>query len=194
MIESITSAAKASLFTAPLRLVQQVIRADRPPACLSSILRGASAVVCHGRAAAQFERWASSFDSLAMDYYPTTIESNQRRWSDAFAVMLLVIFILLFPITWPLSQLWRIYRLKSRGYYVTREGRDAIEYQELNDGTVRRLTIASEMFVKGPHVVYVPTEAEWKEWMPSWAQGRREEIVENVKRALGNKQYEYVVS
>jgi len=103
------------------------------------------------------------------------------RWSDAFAVILLVLFILLFPITWPLSQLWRSYRLKSRGYYVTREGRDAIEYQELYDGKVRRLTIPGEMVVKGPHVVYVPTEGEWQQWMPSWAQGRREEIVEKLR-------------
>jgi len=129
-----------------------------------------------------------------MDYHPTTIQSNERPWSDALAVVLLLLAILLFPITWPISQLWRYYRLKSRGYDVTREGRDAIEYQELCNGKVRRLTIAGEMIMKRPHVIYVPTEAEWQEWMPSWAQGRREEIVEKVKRALGNKKYEFVLS
>ena len=129
-----------------------------------------------------------------MDYRPTTIQSNERPLGDVFAIILIVLSLLLFPITWPLSQLWRYYRLKSRGYYVTREGRDAIEYQELRDGKIRRLTIAGERVVKGPHVVYVPTEAEWQQWMPSWAQGRREEIVENVKRALGSKNYEYVFS
>ena len=129
-----------------------------------------------------------------MDYRPATIQSNERPWSDAFAVILIVISLLLFPISWPLSQLWRYYRLKSRGYYVTREGRDAIEYQELSDGKVRRLAIGGEMVVKGPHVVYVPTEAEWQRWQPSWAQGRREEIVDNVRRSLGTENYEYVSS
>jgi len=129
-----------------------------------------------------------------MDYRPTTIESNAQPWADAFAVILVVLFLLLFPITWPLSQLWRFYQLKSRGYYVTREGRDDIEYQELRDGKIHRLTIAGEMVSKGPHVVYVPTEAEWQQWMPAWAQGRREEIVEKIRRALGNKKYEYVFS
>jgi hypothetical protein len=38
------------------------------------------------------------------------------------------------------------------------------------------------------------TEAEWQQWMPSWAQGLREEIVEKVRRALGNKKYEFVLS
>jgi hypothetical protein len=118
-----------------------------------------------------------------MDYRPTTIESSERPWADIFAVVLIVLSLFLFPITWPLSQLWRYYRLKSRGYD-----------QELCNGKVRRLTIAGEMVVKGPHVVYVPTEAEWQLWMPPWAQGRREEIVENVKRALGDKNYEYVSS
>jgi hypothetical protein len=129
-----------------------------------------------------------------MDYRPTTIESNDRPWADTFAVILVVLFLLLFPITWPLSQLWRFYLFKTRGYYVTREGRDVIQYQELRDGKVHRLTIGGEMVVKGPHVVYVPTEAEWQQWMPSWAQGRREEIIEKVRRALGNKNYAYVVS
>jgi hypothetical protein len=37
------------------------------------------------------------------------------------------------------------------------------------------------------------TEAEWQQWMPSWAQGLREKIVEKG-RALGNKKYEFVLS
>ena len=129
-----------------------------------------------------------------MDYRPTTIESNEGRWADAFAVVLIIISLLLFPITWPVSELWRYYRLKSRGFWVSRKGRDAIEYQELRDGKVLRLVIAGEMVVKRPHVVYVPTEAQWQQTMPAWARGRREDIIENMKRALGTKNYEYVFS
>jgi len=43
-------------------------------------------------------------------------------------------------------------------------------------------------------VVYVPTEDEWQQEMPAWARGRREEIIENVRRDLGTKHYEYVFS
>lgn len=127
-----------------------------------------------------------------MDYQPTTIESNERTLPDWLAVLLIVPLLILSPITWPLYQLWRFYQLKSRGYYVTRKYRDAIEYQELRDGKVRRLTIDGERMVKGPHVIYVPTEVKWQEWMPSWAQGRREEIIQNVKHYLGTKRYEFV--
>jgi hypothetical protein len=129
-----------------------------------------------------------------MDYLPTTIQSRERPWADAFAIVLIVLFLLLFPITWPLSQLRRYYRLKSRGHYVTRQGRDAIEYQELSGGKVVRLIIAGEMVMKGPHVVYVPTEDDWQQEMPAWAHGRRKEIIENVRRGLWSKHYEYVFS
>jgi len=126
-----------------------------------------------------------------MDVRPTTSESNERRWTDAFAVLLILLSLLFFPITWPLYQVRRYYGLKIRGFWVRPEGRDAIEYQEIHEGKVQRLIIAGEMVVKAPHVVYIPTEAEWQESMPQWARGRRDEIIENVKRGLGTKNYEY---
>lgn len=79
-----------------------------------------------------------------MDYRPTTIQSNERPWGDALAVILIVISLLLSPVTWPLFQLWRYYRLKSHGYYVTRKGRDAIEFQELSDGKFVVLLLAAK--------------------------------------------------
>jgi hypothetical protein len=126
-----------------------------------------------------------------MEFQPTTIESNERRWANAFAVLLLVLSLIFFPILWPLYFVRRYYSLRFRGFWVTREGRDAIEYQELHNGKVERLTIDGEMMVGAPHVVYVPTAEEWQRTMPGWAQGRREEIIENVKRKLGTKNYEY---
>ena len=122
-----------------------------------------------------------------MDFRPTTIESNERRWADAFAILLILLSFLFFPITWPLYQVRRYYGLRVRGFWVTRKGRDAIEYQELQNGKVERLTIGGEMMAIGPHVVYVPSEEEWEQTMPQWGRGRRAEIIENVKRALGTK-------
>ena len=69
-----------------------------------------------------------------VDFRPTTIESNERRLADALAVLLILFSLLFFPITWPLYQVRRYYRLKSQGFWVTRKGRDAIEYQELRNG------------------------------------------------------------
>ena len=126
-----------------------------------------------------------------MDFQPTTIESNERRWADAFAVLLLILSLIFFPILWPLCFVRRYYSLRSRGFWVSREGLDAIEYQELQNGRVERLTIGGEMMVGAPHVVYVPTPEEWQGTMPDWAQGRREEIIETVKSRLGTKNYEY---
>jgi hypothetical protein len=127
-----------------------------------------------------------------MDYYPTTIQSNERPWSHAIAIVLLLLAIVLFPILWPANQLWRYYRLYSRGFWLRRKGRDSIEYHERRRRTIRRLTIGGEMMATGPHVVYVPTDVEWDRTMPTWARGRRDEIIENVRCALGTKRYEFV--
>jgi hypothetical protein len=127
-----------------------------------------------------------------MDYRPTTIQSQEQPWSDAFAVILLLFAIVLFPIMWPVTELWRYYRLYHRGFWARRKGRDSIEYQERRDRTIRRLEIDAEMMARGPHAVYVPTEDEWDSTMPAWARGRRGEIVDNVRRALGTKNYEFV--
>ena len=121
-------------------------------------------------------------------------QSHERPWSDALAVFMLVLAVLFFPIIWPLLQLWRYYRLYSRGFYVTRRGRDLIEYQERREGTICRLTLYREMMATPPNVVYVPAEDEWQRDMPAWARERRAEIVENVKRALGTKRNEFVSS
>jgi hypothetical protein len=75
---------------------------------------------------------------------------------------------------------------------VTPKGRDSIEYQERRDLIIRRLEIGGEMRVKGPRVISVPTDNEWDRTMPAWARGRRTEIIEKVRRALGTKRYEFV--
>ena len=129
-----------------------------------------------------------------MEYRPTTMESNERRWRDAFMIVLLPLALLFLPIGWLLYFIRRFYWLRARGFWVTRQGRDAIEYQELREGGVEELTIGGEMMVGTPHVVYVPNEEEWVQTMPDWAQGRREEIIANVRRKLGTKRYEYVYS
>src|ERR1051326_8830593 len=112
-----------------------------------------------------------------MDYRPTTIQSPQRQWRNTFAVLLLLLVILLFPVMWPATELWRYYRLYSRGYWAKRKGRDSIEYQERHDDrTIRRFEIEGEMMVGAPHAVYLPPEDEWNRTVPVWARGRRDEI------------------
>ena len=65
----------------------------------------------------------------------------------------------------------------TRGFWVGREGRDDIVYEERRDGAIQRLTIHGEMMTRGPHVIYVPNDEEWVRKMPEWAHGRRVEIL-----------------
>ena len=126
-----------------------------------------------------------------MDFRPTTIESSERRWRDALVVIFIPISLLLLPIAWPIYFVRRYYGLRVHGFWVARKGRDEIEYQELQNGRVERVTLGGELMASGPHVVYVPTEEEWQQTMPHWARGRRAEIIAKVKHALGTKNYEY---
>ena len=105
-----------------------------------------------------------------------------------------VLLVLLFPLLWFVYQLRRSYRLRSGGFWVAREGRDEILYEERRAGETQRLTISGERMTHGARVVYVPSEEEWEKEMPEWAHGRRVEILENIKRALGTKNYEDDVS
>src|SRR5262249_44394048 len=114
---------------------------------------------------------------------------------SGISILLLVVVLLLFyPLLWLIYQLRRYFRLRFRGFFVTREGRDNILYEERRAGVTQRLTIHGELMAYGPYVVYVPNEEEWKKETREWAHGRRTEIVENVKRALGTENYEYDVS
>jgi len=111
--------------------------------------------------------------------------------SGLVVLLVVVLLVLLFPVFWLISQSLRYYRLLSRGFSVAREGRDNIVYEERRNGKNRRLIIYGELMVRAPHVVYVPTEEEWESKMPEWARDRRTEIIDNVKRGLGTKNYEY---
>jgi hypothetical protein len=62
---------------ASIHAAEQVIRADCPPACLSSKLRGFFEVVCCGRAAAQFQRSAS---------LPWWKQLYSLSWRNSFAL------------------------------------------------------------------------------------------------------------
>ena len=108
--------------------------------------------------------------------------------------VLVVILLLFYPLLWFVYQLRRYLRLRFRGFFVTREGRDNIVYEERRAGATQRLIIHGELMASGPHVVYVPDEEEWQKEMPDWAHGRRAEILETVKRALGTKNYEFDTS
>lgn len=129
-----------------------------------------------------------------MDFRPTAHEPGAGGLTDTLMVFLLPLLFLLMLILWPVSQARRYYGLRFRGFWVQRKGRDAIEYQELHDGRIDRLTIDGEMMAIGPHVVYIPSDAEWQQKMPGWARGRRAEIVEKVKRGLDARNYEYDLS
>ncbi|MGH9967572.1 MAG: hypothetical protein ACREBG_07025 [Pyrinomonadaceae bacterium] len=107
--------------------------------------------------------------------------------------MLLYVFLLF--LLWPFFYLYaearRQYSLSRRGYWARRAGRDSIRYEEKRGRSVEHVIIDGEMMAVGPHVIYVPTDEEWKKSAPEWAQGRRDEILERVKGILGSRSYEY---
>jgi hypothetical protein len=80
----------------------------------------------------------------------------------------------------PLIREWL--RRKREGFYVhtkgNADGGDVIYHE---DG--KALTF---YFVRGARTIYVPSNRKWEEGMPEWAKGRRVEIVERVRKRMGN--------
>jgi hypothetical protein len=107
---------------------------------------------------------------------------------------MLLYFLILLPL-WPIffiySQVRRSYWLRQNGYWAVREGRDNVRYEEKVERSVKSLIIPGEMMAVGPHVLYVPTDEEWRKAMPEWATDRRDEIVSRVRNVLGSKNYEF---
>ena len=74
-----------------------------------------------------------------------------------------------------------------RGWRVGHVGRDAMYYDELHDGTWRRIEVDGGMLMgKAHHVIYFSgTE------FPDWARERRDEIISRIKSEFRAPGYEY---
>jgi hypothetical protein len=124
--------------------------------------------------------------------FPFSYNANSENRGEALLIVLLLLILLsLSPFLWIVSRLRRQYYLSIHGYWVTRRGRDDIEYQERHNNKVDGIIIGGEMMSIGPHVIYVPSIEGWKKNMPEWAQGRRDEIISRVKEFLSSKNYRY---
>ncbi len=110
---------------------------------------------------------------------------------DLAMLLYFLILLPLLPFFYLSTQLRRQYWLNRKGYWVGRQGRDNIRYEERRDGSIRQLTISGEMMAVGPHVIYIPSEEKWRSDVPEWATTRREEILSRVQDVLGRKNYEY---
>ena len=79
-----------------------------------------------------------------------------------------------------------------RGWRVGHRGRDAIYYEELINREWERIEIDGEMLCgEAHHIIYFASEAKWEAEYPTWAQGRREEIIQRIKSELAPPGYEY---
>jgi hypothetical protein len=77
----------------------------------------------------------------------------------------------------------RDYRfLKINGWITLGYGRDEMVYIELEGSKKRSFRFYAEMQV-GPvkRQIYLPSELEWDSQLPSWAHGRRDEIIDRIK-------------
>ncbi len=78
-----------------------------------------------------------------------------------------------------------------RGWRVGHAGRDQMFYEELVEGSWKRIPIDGEMLIgDAHHVIYFPSRKEW-EAMPEWTRGRRKEIVTRIKERFTAPGYEY---
>ena len=84
-------------------------------------------------------------------------------------------------------------QIRKRGWAARHVGRDTFEYCEMVDGELCRISIDGEMMAgESPaHVVYVLTEREWLESMPSWAKQKRSQIIGNLKSLFREPEYCY---
>jgi hypothetical protein len=126
------------------------------------------------------------------DFFPYSADSGGGRLKDGALTLFCLLLLPLYPLFWIVYKLRRRYSLVVRGFWVSRMGRDNIEYEERRNGKIKRLTIYGEMMAMGPHAVYVPNDLSWRREAPEWAQDRREEIIERIKSMLGSKKYQYV--
>lgn len=75
----------------------------------------------------------------------------------------------------------------ARGWRVGHEGRDMMFYEEKHGGSWRRIPIDGEMLMgRAHHVIYFTSIR-----FPDWAEGRREEIIERIKSAFPEPDYEH---
>ena len=78
---------------------------------------------------------------------------------------------------------WEKWKRKKEGYYVfTRGGAEdgSVTYNEAG----RTLEL---YFDRVKNTIYVPSEAKWKEIMPTWAKDRKEEIMGGIKKHVGKR-------
>ena len=74
-------------------------------------------------------------------------------------------------------------RRNKEGYYVYKRG-------GAEDGILFYNEQGRELqfyFDRGADTIYIPTDAEWKENMPTWAHEHKQEIVSRIKRRVGKR-------
>ena len=84
----------------------------------------------------------------------------------------------------------RQFRLRVRGWTVKGHGRDEIAYEEHRKGEI---VFSAELMGAGPvaRVIRLPERDDWDSTVPSWARGRRDEILARIMQTLREPRYSY---
>lgn len=82
--------------------------------------------------------------------------------------------------------------IRENSYWIAPAGRDEIEYQELRHGQWFKMKIYAELMVKGPRLIYVPTDEEWRAKAPEWAKRRQTVIFDRLRSFKGGAEFKVV--
>jgi hypothetical protein len=70
--------------------------------------------------------------------------------------------------------------LLRRGYFAGQRVGSRWVYEELHQGEAVALEFELEYAGRGAYDIRIPGELAWRDTMPAWARGRREEIIERL--------------
>jgi len=123
---------------------------------------------------------------------PIPFGSKLRLTVELFFGFILLPFALLFGVLlFPFKPLFERYDRK-RGWRIRPIGRDGARYEEFSLGQWHGFAFTNELLC-GPgkgRCVYFPSASHWSA-LPTWAQGRRDQILHRVQSKLKTSNHDY---
>lgn len=103
------------------------------------------------------------------------VNSHNTVWKWAVVVTLSLVLMY--------SLIWIPWRRKRRGFHVYKRGgaEGGILYYTESDRVLRFY------FDRTMNTIFIPSDTQWREVTPIWAHDRKQEIVERIRKSLGQR-------